>query len=130
MADAVLERVVPAQLREVGALRRDANAFLAASSTDELRQTLVLVVSELSTNAIEALANPAAEFTVRVRDARAAVIVEVEDGGPGFGEAFSRPGASPTSERGRGLAVVRALVDEFSVRTRRGRTVVRCVVRR
>jgi anti-sigma regulatory factor (Ser/Thr protein kinase) len=128
VVDATLERVVPARFPEVGALRREASAFLNDSSTIALREKLLLVVSELCTNAIEALSNPTAEFTLRVRDLHDCVVVEVEDEGPGFSEAFFKPGADDNTERGRGLAVVKSLVDDFSVVRKRSRTIVRCVL--
>ncbi len=96
----------------------------------ELRDKLLLVVSELCTNAIEALGNEGLNFTLRVRDLTHCVVVEVEDAGPGFGRAFGKRGADDETERGRGLAVVQSLVDEFSVTRRRGMTTVRCVVNR
>ena len=61
---------------------------------------------------------------------RHCVVVEVEDNGPGFGSAIGGRGADDETERGRGLAVVRSLVDEFSVSRRRGITTVRGVVNR
>lgn len=126
----VLERLVPARFPEVGALRRATNEFLEDGYTDRFRDTLVLVVSELCTNAIEALGNPRAEFVLRVSDLHDRVQVEVEDSGPGFAQAFNRPGASEGDQRGRGLQVVRSVVDEFSVHRRHGRTVVCCVLYR
>ena len=125
MIDTVLELAVPARFQQVAALRRATDAFLQESTDDRTRHTLLLVVSELCTNAIEALQNARAELTLRVRDLPACVVIEVEDGGPGFGSVIGRvPDAD--AERGRGLQVVRALVDDVAVDRSYGRTVVRC----
>ena len=130
MVDATLERVVAARVQEVGPLRRETSAFLDASADVAFREKLLLVVSELCTNAIEALGNPSEEFTVRIRDQHDCVVIEVEDTGPGFSDAFSKPGADDNTERGRGLAIVRSVVDDLLVLRRRGKTLVRCVMNR
>jgi anti-sigma regulatory factor (Ser/Thr protein kinase) len=126
MVDTVLELAVPASFPEVGALRHAVDAFLRDSADEELRYRLLLVVSELCTNAVEALHDPGAELTLRVRDRADVVLIEVEDTGPGFGSATGRRGAEEGEERGRGLQVVASLVDELSVDRVRGRTIVRC----
>lgn len=128
--DATLERVVPARFPEVGPLRREADAFVTPFSDDTLREKLVLVVSELCTNAIEALDDPSAEFILRVRGLDDAIVVEVEDNGPGFTQAFFKRGAADDAERGRGLSVVLSVVDDFSVERKRGVTTVHCVLNR
>lgn len=128
MIDTVLELAVPARFQQVAALRRACDAFLHESTDDRFRHTLLLVVSELCTNAIEALQNTRAELTLRVRDLPSSVEVEVEDEGPGFGSAFGRPGADDQDERGRGLQVVRSLVDDLRVERRLGHTNVHCVL--
>jgi anti-sigma regulatory factor (Ser/Thr protein kinase) len=126
MIDTLLELAVPARFQQVGALRRATDAFLQESTDDRTRHTLLLVVSELCTNAIEALQNTRAELTLRVRDLPACVVVEVEDGGPGFGSVIGRESVDLDAERGRGLQVVRSLVDDVAVDRRYGRTIVRC----
>jgi anti-sigma regulatory factor (Ser/Thr protein kinase) len=125
MIDTVLELAVPARFQQVAALRRAADAFLHESTDDHTRHTLLLVVSELCTNAIEALQNTRAELTLRVRDQPRDVVIEVEDRGPGFGSSLGRI-AGDDDERGRGLQVVRSLVDDFAVDRAYGRTTVRC----
>jgi anti-sigma regulatory factor (Ser/Thr protein kinase) len=129
MLDTILELAVPARFQQVGALRRATDAFLHDSTNDHLRHSLLLVVSELCTNAIEALQNSDAELKVRVRDLPETVILEVEDTGPGFGSTPYRPPSNEgLDERGRGLHVVRNLVDDVSVDRSYGRTTVRCTV--
>ena len=128
MADTVLELAVPARFQQVAALRRACDAFLQERTDDRFRHTLLLVVSELCTNSIEALQNTRAELKVRVRDLPSCVEVEVEDEGPGFGDALDHPGAEDLDERGRGLQVVRSLVDDLRVESAAGHTNVHCVL--
>ena len=128
MADTVLELEVPARFQQVASLRRAADAFLHESTDAHLRHTLLLVVSELCTNAIEALQDKQAQLTLRVRDLDKCVVVEVEDSGPGFPTGTGRRGSDAEDERGRGLQVVRALVDELTVERTQGCTTVRCTV--
>jgi anti-sigma regulatory factor (Ser/Thr protein kinase) len=110
-------------------LRRATADFLHDVERD-FRDTTLLVVSELCTNAIEALANPRAKVTLRIKELDDRIQIEVEDSGPGFRRALNRPGSGEDDPRGRGLQVVRSLVDEFAVRRRQGRTKVTCVIYR
>ncbi|HVT75636.1 MAG TPA: ATP-binding protein [Acidimicrobiales bacterium] len=128
--DTQLELAVPARFQQVGALRRAASAFLAGTTDERLRHTLLLVVSELCTNAIEAVQNSCDELTLRIRNSDRNLIIEVEDRGPGFSAAFGPWGADDDAERGRGLNIVRCLVDEFAVERARDRTTVRCSLAR
>lgn len=130
MANHLLERVVPAQFTSVSSLRRETEAFLHESAEDRFRATVLLVVSELSTNAVEALGDGGAQFTLRVHDFADRVEIEVSDPGPGFAKAFGRPGAAANDPRGRGLQIVHSLVDEFMVHRHDGTTSVCCVLYR
>src|SRR5260221_9437654 len=131
MVDTVLELSVPARFPEVSALRHAVDAFLQSNTAEHVRHQLLLVVSELCTNAVEALHNPRGELTLRVRNLDDIVVIEVVDLGPGFGaDAVGRRGSRDTDERGRGLQVVATLVDELSVDRLGGRTTVRCVVKK
>jgi anti-sigma regulatory factor (Ser/Thr protein kinase) len=130
MVDSLLERVVPAQFNSVRSLRRDTDAFLHESAEDRFRATVLLVVSELSTNAVEALGDDTAKLTLRVHDFTDRVEIQVSDPGPGFARAFGRPGAGANDPRGRGLQVVHSLVDEFTVHRADGVTSVCCVLYR
>ena len=123
MVDTVLELSVPARFPQVSALRHAADAFLSATVPSDTRYQMLLVISELCTNAVEALHNPGAELVLRVRDLDDATVIEVEDSGPGFGS--PRRGGDD-EERGRGLQVVRSLVDDMSVDRAYGKTIVRC----
>lgn len=129
MVDMLLERVVPAEYGSVSALRRATDDFLP-DAEDRFRATLLLVVSELCTNAIEALRDSSAKFTLRIHDLPDRVEIEVTDSGPGFAKAFGRPGASDADPRGRGLQIVQSLVDELTVHRTSGLTMVCCVLAR
>lgn len=129
MVDTVLELSAPARLPQVTALRHAADAFLRSTVDDDGRYRILLVISELCTNAVEALHNPSAELVLRVRDADDCTIVEVEDLGPGFASATRRLGSDDDEERGRGLHVVRSLVDDLTVERAYGRTTVRCRIK-
>jgi anti-sigma regulatory factor (Ser/Thr protein kinase) len=110
--------------REVVA-RLDPGA-LGAATVDNL----LLVLSELATNAIQATTRDGvgAAVLVRVRPRAAAVIAEVENAGPAFVPASAQQQVDPDAEGGRGLVIVRALTDEVTVHFRDGRCLVRAVV--
>ena len=124
-----LERVVAATYGQVGTLRRATATFLREANS-EFRDSLVLVVSELATNAIEALDDPEGEVSLRMSDLGDRVEIAVTDCGPGFGQALQRAGSDAGEPRGRGLQVVRSLVDEVSVHRHGHETTVHCVVYR
>ena len=124
--DAVMEVAVPAQLPAVGALRRAVDKFLNDWSDPSRRNQILLAVSELGTNAIEALHDPGSEVTLRIRNLEDCIVIEIQDEGPGFGDVVDCGSVPPSAERGRGLQVVRAVADEFSVDQQEGRTTVRC----
>ncbi|HSL56268.1 MAG TPA: ATP-binding protein [Acidimicrobiales bacterium] len=86
---------------------------------------MVLVVTELVTNAIEASTEDGSRVGVSAAAADHTIEIEVTDDGGGFelGPAVGLPG--PRSSRGRGLGIVNALCDHVEVRRDRGRTVVR-----
>jgi anti-sigma regulatory factor (Ser/Thr protein kinase) len=111
--------------REVAA--RLAPAALGSATIDNV----LLVLSELATNAIQATAGEGTAVHVRVRPRPAAIIAEVENTGRSFVEPSAPPAqlqAASDAEGGRGLVIVRALTDEVTVRFLDGRCVVRAVV--
>ena len=104
-------RELPADLRQLSAVRRELAAWLAAQGADEdTRQDLVLAASEAAANAAEHGSGGRPEARVRVRASVEAgdVVLAVHDDGP-----WRPPVASP--ERGRGLAIIRALVGDLQV---------------
>lgn len=92
------------------------------------RDDLILGASELCSNAVRHASGTAGALELRARAEGDSVIVEVVDDGGGFDAAdLAGPGEPPDlgAEHGRGLFVVRALVDDFEVRREGQRTVVR-----
>jgi serine phosphatase RsbU (regulator of sigma subunit)/anti-sigma regulatory factor (Ser/Thr protein kinase) len=101
------------------------------SLDDGERSDLLLVVSELCSNAVRHASGAPAGLVLRAWTEGDAVVVEVEDDGAGFelhGRYDDEP-PDPEAEQGRGLYVVEALTDEMSVRRNGGSTVVRAVRR-
>jgi anti-sigma regulatory factor (Ser/Thr protein kinase) len=94
-------------------------------------EDLIIVCSELVTNAIRHAEGGAAGPSVAVRAAvdDDSVVLEVEDAGQGFPwpnrRGFGDVGL--TDEQGRGLLIVDALTDDIGVVTTDVGTVVRCV---
>ncbi|MFP5316832.1 MAG: SpoIIE family protein phosphatase [Acidimicrobiia bacterium] len=95
------------------------------------RSDLLLVASELCSNAVRHATGAPRALLLRASAEADAVVVEVEDDGEGFELAsrYDDEVPDPELERGRGLYVVEALSDEFSVRRDGDRTVVRAVRR-
>ncbi|HEX2192516.1 MAG TPA: SpoIIE family protein phosphatase [Acidimicrobiales bacterium] len=101
------------------------------SLDDAERSDLLLVVSELCSNAVRHASGAPGGLVLRAWAEGDAIVVEVEDDGAGFelhGRYDDEP-PDPSAERGRGLYVVEALTDEMSVRRNGGTTVVRAVRR-
>ncbi|MEU0109057.1 ATP-binding protein [Streptomyces sp. NPDC006251] len=91
----------------MGAMRRIAAAKLSDCGLNDLINDVMLIVSELWTNAL--VHSGATEITLDL-DIRAGFLhVTVVDGMPG--DALSKP-ADGDAESGRGLALVEALVEE------------------
>jgi serine phosphatase RsbU (regulator of sigma subunit)/anti-sigma regulatory factor (Ser/Thr protein kinase) len=89
---------------------------------------LLLVASELCTNAMRASSGQPGAVVLRALIEGDTVVVETEDDGPGFEWPHPEPGLTPLAEleQGRGLYLVSALVDEATIeRTEDGHTIVR-----
>lgn len=95
------------------------------------RADLLLVASELSSNAIRHASGAPGALVLRAWWEGDSIVIELEDDGDGFEPDVHYDTDLPDAdlERGRGLFVVDALADEWSVRRENDRTVVR-VVRR
>jgi len=98
---------------------------------DSERSDLLLVVSELCSNAVRHASGAPGSLVLRAWAEGDAVVVEVEDDGGGFElhGLYDDETPDPEAERGRGLYVVEALTDEMSVRRNGGTTVVQAVLR-
>jgi PAS domain S-box-containing protein len=110
-------RRFPATTASVGQARRFLLAQLPASARGEDADELVLMLSELSTNAVQ---HAATEFEVAVYVAAdcSRVRVEVSDGALGLP---TPPAQVPDAPHGRGLHIVRSLADAWGIEMRRDR---------
>lgn len=89
---------------------------------------LLLVCSELSTNAIAHASGAEGSVALRVRTEGDDLVLEMEDDGEGFAWPVAHVLADvlDDDEHGRGLFIVEALTDTLEVFARDGVTVVRC----
>ena len=121
-------RVLPT-VDSIRSVRREIEATLSPMISADRVRDVVLVVSELCTNAVEAAEEGACDVVVRVGvPSSRSVNIEVEDSGGGF--ALGDQGdASETDESGRGLSIVSWVADDLEVERSRERTVVRALLR-
>ena len=138
-AGEVIELEIPARAEFVALARLVVSALAASDSflADERVDDLKLAVSEACTNAIEAhdAAGTEERVVVRCRTDDVAVEVCVEDRGRGFDPA-ELPDHPPVTdpdrlkfERGLGIPLIRALVDEVEFSATGQGTAVRLVMR-
>lgn len=92
---------------------------------------LLLVASELCSNAIRHSSGAPSSLVLRAWADRDALVIEVEDDGTGFelNDRYEDEMPDPDAEQGRGLFVVEALTDQLTVNRVDGRTQVRAVRR-
>lgn len=96
------------------------------------RDDLLLIASELCSNAVRAGSGAPGSLALRARADEDAVVIDVEDDGEGFElPAAATDGDLPDvdAETGRGLFLVRVLADDLRVSVEDGRTVVSVVKR-
>jgi anti-sigma regulatory factor (Ser/Thr protein kinase) len=113
-AVAAIEVRVPAQTDELSGLRRIVREYVDSAGGDRsTADDLELVVSELATNVIEHTTSPT--ITITIERTSQAWMIEVSDVEDPF--VLSDAAVLPAiSERaGRGLFVVRSLVDELEI---------------
>lgn len=125
------EVALPADSGALAPTRREVARRLGAHGMRaETIETVLLVVSELCTNAIQATGRNHTPIGLRVLIGEAAVTVDVLNFGPPFDALGTiTPGEGGTSiEGGRGLAIVRAVSDDTSVRFHDGRCTVRAII--
>jgi serine/threonine-protein kinase RsbW len=139
VAGEVIELEIPARAEFVALARLVVAALAASDSTlpDERIDDLKLAVSEACTNAIEAhdAAGSAERVLVRCQAGTDALEVFVEDRGHGF-DPSELPDHPPVTdpdrlkfERGLGIPLIRALVDEVDFSPTAQGTSVRLVMR-
>ena len=93
---------------------------------DDSVEDLLVAVSELSTNAVQHASGGDGSVAVRGWVSGDAIVIEVEDDGVGFDDPGPGDGILDLdSERGRGLYIVRSLVDDIEFDRQPGRMVVR-----
>jgi len=112
---------------ELGRLRHAiADALRSERVAVDLTADVMLVASELASNAVESAASDSIKIGLHVRlsSDRQDVVISVANAGTWLSrdvETFVLPDAAQA--RGRGLAIARSLSEHFSVCTVRGRTV-------
>lgn len=99
------------------------------SLDDTERADLLLVASELCSNAVRHASGKPGALTMRAWADGDALVVEVEDDGAGMELSDRMEDPDLDAEQGRGIYVVRALTDELTVRRVEERTVVRALRR-
>jgi anti-anti-sigma factor len=115
-----LDVAVPADAVELATLRRRLSGWLRRAGAGSASDEVVLAGSEAAANCVEHAyrRREAGQIRMRARVAGGAVELEVAD--TGRWRAAPAPG-----DRGRGLGMMRALMDEVAVRTDAAGTVVR-----
>ncbi|MGX7828904.1 SpoIIE family protein phosphatase [Actinokineospora sp. 24-640] len=106
-----LTRTVPAQARDLAAMRRDVAAWAVATAiTAPVLDDLQLVLGEAAANAIDhAYARQAGDFTYRVAVTSTGIHARVSDSGRW------RPPLADPGHRGRGLQIIRAIARNATV---------------
>ena len=94
-------------------LRSELRGWLEAGVDPDSLEDLLLAVTELTTNGIEA--SPAGVAAIEGQKLDGAVQLEVCDDGPGFDWTLSSE-ADVLRERGRGVDLVRCFVDDLTYR--------------
>jgi len=126
------QHVLPAQASSAGEARAFVARVLVGQVPDRVVGDLRLVVSELVSNAVTHGAAATVKVVVDLSD-DGWVALEVVGGGD-LPPALSDPGrwaiAPVDAVSGRGLGIVRALVDEVATATVDGEVAVRCRMRR
>jgi anti-sigma regulatory factor (Ser/Thr protein kinase) len=104
--------------------------WLEHLSLDEAeRADLLLVASELASNAVRHASGKPGALVMRAWADGDALVMEVEDDGAGMELSHRLEDPDLDAEQGRGIYVVRALTDDLTVRRDDERTVVRAVRR-
>lgn len=95
------------------------------------REDLLVVVSELCTNAVRSAGGKRSSLHLRARPDADALVIEVDDDGAGFDVALPSVDEVPPVEQlsGRGLFIVQSLVDQFDVSHTETGTTIRCTKR-
>lgn len=108
-----LRVVTPADTAEVSSLRREIRAFIERHGDDDVAAEMELVVSELATNVIDHTGSDNIVILIERDERRWTVDVADAENIPPLGDIVH-----PTSDTmsGRGLIIVRALMDSVEVK--------------
>jgi anti-sigma regulatory factor (Ser/Thr protein kinase) len=114
-----------ARPQSVTAARHDFKDWLEGRVDPDQADGLLVVLSELAANSVRA---ESSWFRVKAALDGAEVVIEVADDGRGFDAVVPGPDDVPgyEAEDGRGLFLVRTLVDRCTIFTNGGGTIVRC----
>ena len=114
---------IPADLLALSSLRRDVSARLASlAPTDQVKNAILLTISEMGANAINHGDPEPSYVDVRLRLDGASIVIEIEDDGGAF-TGFERNLAQSLlrqqnlfAESGRGMSMIQSLLDDLSYR--------------
>lgn len=130
MSGPLFERHLRPHVAGLRPLRHEVNAMLDGWVADATINDVLLVVSELCTNAIAATRGTRGDIVLRIgMPSDGSVLVEVEDTGDGF-VLGSNPRSEDQREAGRGLEIAQAVADDIEVARHDRRTCVRARLRR
>jgi anti-sigma regulatory factor (Ser/Thr protein kinase) len=127
-----LETVYPPRRASAAQMRKTLRAFLAEQALDaSVACDVVLAADEAFVNAVIHAGGAEDVIRVSARVSECEASVEVQDRGGGFTFRRSDPRSVPDVRRpnGRGVFLIENLMDEVSVRSGRGGTIVRMVRR-
>lgn len=120
---------VRARAESLPAVRRAVTSWVEPLGLDEQDVgAMLVVVSELLANSVEAC-DPADQLSVRMAIAGPSVTIEVSNPSHRSTPVRIPPMADPLSPRGRGLNIVRSLVEDISLAEIDGCTVARARLR-
>lgn len=85
--------VIANDITEIAPLRRQVGSFLRCVGPDAPVDDVLLILSELCTNAVEATGDAPAAIGVRIDAVPDELTIEVDDPGPGFPSRSASPAA-------------------------------------
>jgi anti-sigma regulatory factor (Ser/Thr protein kinase) len=118
--------VVPNDLSRMHSVRRVVESWLTAGERlpSDVVHDLLVVISELATNAMEASASNGTPIELTLRRDVDGLVVGVRDEGPGFEPPPPVLDLLVNTERGRGLMIVGAMMDDLWFERGDGVTIV------
>lgn len=124
MVPRVLEFRIPADTRYIAIVRRGVRSLAeSVGFTGEAVSDMEVAVSEAVTNSVEHGSSDPSSGAVLVKCCASSdrVVVEVEDEAHADASLQELPRSDPYQERGRGITMIRTLMDEFEdIRTENG----------